>query len=191
MKKYDFSKGCWNSDDFMYVYSPICKAYKEFIQHHDCISNSYNEEIKDWDYISIVTKEKYPVGTKVSTRCNFDKYGAPIIVFTDDLLERHGRCEYGLHFEVVGYEDGFNIWHIGPWYENEKRPIKPTKICFEEFKIADESIIDISVEFMNKAIRVSVNGVEALVENEDLPESFHVGITACEGVNKFFDLVIE
>ncbi len=87
-KTYNFSKGSWNTDDFMYVYSPICKAYKEF-------------------------------------------------------------------------------------------------------KVDDDSIIDLAVEFKHKAIVVAINGVTAEVANDDIPDSFHVGITACEGVNKFYDLVIE
>ncbi|MBQ7901934.1 MAG: hypothetical protein IJ365_08250 [Clostridia bacterium] len=190
-KTYNFSKDSWDFNDFMYVYSPVCKAYKEFIQLDNCIANSYNEQIGDWDYISIVTKQKYTAGTKVSTKCSFDKFGAPLIVFTNDIRSVDGRNEYVLHFEAVAYENGFNVWHIVPWPERTERPIKPTKICFEDFKVEDGSVVDLAVEFKQKVISVTVNGVTAEVANDDMPDSFHVGITACEGVNKFYDLIIE
>ena len=138
-KTYKFKKGSWNANDFMYVYSPICKVYEEFIQEDDCISNSFNEKINDYDYISMVTKNKYSKGTKISTRCTFDKYGAPIIVLTDSIDDIDGKRIYNFHFEFVAYENGFNVWRIVPFPDRPERPINPTKICRTLFEIEDET----------------------------------------------------
>jgi len=192
MKKiYEFRRNSWNTNDFMYVYSPICKEYVEFIQEDECISNSFNSRINDYDYISMVTKEKYPKGTKISTRCSFDKYGAPLVVLTDSIDETDGKKIYNLHFEFVAYENGFNVWRIVPFPERRERPINPTKICRTLFKIKDDSSIDLEVEVKEKSFLVTVNGIGSEIWTDEIPESFHVGITACEGTNRFYSLTIE
>jgi len=191
IKEYNFSKDCWNKDDFMYVYSPNCKAFKKFCEESDCIKNEFNNEIDDYDYLSIVTKEKYSEGVKITTVCSFDSFGAPLIVLSDDITEKDNRLEYILHFEAVAYENGCNIWHIVPWPERVERPIKPTKIAFDEFKIEDGSKIELSLEVQHKKFIVTVNGHKTEVENDDIPQNFHVGITACEGINRFYSLKLE
>ena len=190
MKKYDLCKSV--SDDFMYVYSPVCKEYKEFIVEEDCIRNSYNEALQDWDYISIVTKDKYTSGTKVTTKCSFDKFGAPLIVFTDDISpDDNGIPTYGHHYEIVAYENGINIWSIVPWPERVERPIKPTKIAFLEFPVKENTLLDLEVTVEKGKIIAKLCDRVVEVEDSQIPESFHIGITACEGVNKFTVLTIE
>ena len=190
MKKYELCKTV--SDDFMYVYSPICKEYKKFITEDDCIRNSYNEGLQDWDYISIVTKEKYSAGTTVTTKCSFDKFGAPLIVFTDDIFEdEKGIPTYGHHYEIVAYEEGINIWSIVPWPDRVERPIKPTKIAFLQFPVEADTLLDLEVIIEKGKITAKMCGQVVEVEDSEIPESFHVGITACEGVNKFTELTID
>lgn len=189
--KCEFGKGLWNPDDFMYVYSPICKVYEEFIQEDNCIRNSFNDKINDFDYISMVTKEKHQKGCTISTKCSFDKFGAPLIVLADSFDNANDRRIYNFHFEFVAYEDGFNVWRIVPLPERKERPIDPTKICRTLFKIADESMIDLKVEVKEKSFVVTVNGIGSEIWTDEIPESFHAGITACEGINKFYSFSIE
>ena len=61
-EKYIFNNEFRIEDKFIYVYSPASKSKKKFVQKEKCIENTYNEEIKDFDYISIITKEKYNDG---------------------------------------------------------------------------------------------------------------------------------
>ena len=58
LKRYDFSRSGWE-DDFLYVYSPVVKECNTFRQDADSIGNAYSEKIKNFEYISIVTKKKY------------------------------------------------------------------------------------------------------------------------------------
>lgn len=190
MKKYKLCNSI--SDDFMYVYSPNCKSYKEFTIKDDCIKNSYNEELKDWDYISIVTKEKYTAETTIITKCLFKSFGAPLIVFTDDVFEGESeRLTYGHHYEVVAYENGINVWSIVPWRENTARPIKATLIATAEFPVKADIIFELSVTI--KKGKLIINLCDHILEATDnkIPESFYVGITACEGENEFAEFVIK
>ena len=186
-----FNKEFNLEDKFIYVSSPASKSKKKIVKKESCIENSYNEEIKDYDYISIITKEKYESGVAVRVKCSFDKFGAPLIVFTDDykLLE-DGTYQYGLHYEVVAYENGCNVWHIVPG-KDEKNPIDVTKVNAIEFPIEDKSMIDMEVTIEEKKLYIRVNDETFVAEHEDIPKQMHVGITACEGINQFYEFEVE
>lgn len=186
-EKIIFNKEFDLEDSFIYVSSPASKSKKKFLQKENYIENSYNEEIKDYDYISIITKEKYESGVKVRVKCSFDKFGAPLIVFTDDYKQlEDGSYRYGLHFEVVAYENGCNVWHIVPG-KDEKNPIDVTKVNAIEFPIEDKSMIDMEVTIEEKKLYICVNDETFVAEHEDIPKQMHVGITACEGINQFYE----
>ena len=190
MKKYIFKKGAWDENEFFYAYAPHADTFTKFTQCDDFIMNRKNEKGDD-DYISMVTKEKYGIGTKVSTVCNFDTYGAPLIVFSNEFEERNNLTFYKLHFEVVAWENGCNVWHILPYWERKEKPIINTKIAAIPFKIEDKSKINMSVTFLEGKIECEVNGTKFTVENPDIPKEFHVGVTACEGINRFWEFTIE
>lgn len=191
-KKYSFSADGWNKEDFFYCYSPAAKAQVEFIHSDDHVSNSYNDSIGEYDYISMLHKDKFSCGTKISAKASFDKFGAPCLVISNDIRDDgNGYAQYGLHFELVAYEDGLNVWHIVPWPERVELPRKSTLLFTVPFKIEDKSLIDMTLEILDKRFVVTVNGQSGTVEHEDIPESFHVGITACEGVNHFYEMSIE
>ncbi len=188
---YVFNKDFNLEDKFIYVSSPASKSKKKFVQKEDYIENTYNKEIKDYDYISIITKEKYDDGVTVRVKCSFDKFGAPLIVFTDDYKQlEDGSYQYGLHFEVVAYENGCNVWHIVSG-KDEKNPIDVTKVNAIEFPIEDKSIIDMEVTIEEKKLYIRVNDETFVAEHVDIPSQMHVGITACEGMNQFYDFIIE
>ena len=114
------------------------------------------------------------------------------MVFSNDISSNDdGSKLYGLHFEVVAYENGCNIWHIIPDPSNTVRPIQTQKIAFAEFKIEENEMIDIGVNFEKGRIVSVINGHEIICENEDIPEEFYVGFTGCEGPNHFYEMIIE
>ena len=190
-EKYIFNNEFNLEDKFIYVSSPASKSKKKFVQKENCIENTYNEEIKDFDYVSIITKEKYNNGVTVRVKCSFDTFGAPLIVITDDykILE-DGSYQYGLHFEVVAYENGCNVWHIVPGKE-EKNPIDVTKVNAIEFPIEDKSMIDMEVTIKSQKLYIRVNDQSFVAQHEEIPEQMHVGITACEGINQFYEFEVE
>ena len=190
-EKYIFNQDFKLEEKFMYITSPASKSKKKFVQKESYVENTYNEEIKDFDYVSIITKERYESGTTVRVKCSFDKFGAPLIVFTDDYKTlEDGSYQYGLHFEVVAYENGCNVWHIVPGTDKEKSPIDVTKVNAIEFPVEDESIVDMEVTIEDKKLFIRVNDKTFVAEHEDIPSRMHVGITACEGINQFYELNI-
>ena len=189
-KDYLFKAGGFNSSDFKYVYSPICKEFAEFEQEDNCIVNRHGEQF-GYEYISIVTNETYRSGTTITTTCDFEKFGAPLIVISGDInKDENGYNRYGTHFEVVAYEEGMNVWHIDAYPERIERPVKTALIASARFKIEAGRKICISLKVCDNALIATVNGVEVKVEHPAVPEEFHAGITACEGINRFYDFSI-
>ena len=189
IKKYDFSKGNRWMDDFNYVYSARWKTRKEIVQEENCISNDYNDG--KMHYISLLSKEKYKTGTVIRTKCNFNSFGAPLIVISNDYSPNEsGELMYGVHFEAVAWYKGLNIWRVEPYLENAANPMRATRIAYLEFPVENEEMCDIEVKVGNKELSVVMNGHRLDVCHDDIPEVFSIGITACEGVNRFYELTI-
>lgn len=190
-KQYYFDAARRDLADFRYAYSPVPLVHAPFVLREDGLAN-YAEETPDvFDYVSLISKAAY-TNARFSTRCSFGHFGAPLVVLSDDLSENvDGTWMYGLHFEIVAYENGCNIWHIVPAPENTARPIRTQKIAFARFPIEPDERIDITVEVKDHTIYANVNGHVLTCEHSDIPEQYHVGITACEGPNKFYDFTVE
>lgn len=178
-----------DSGDFFYCYSPQAKVHGVFEKGEDHIKNHYVDEVNDWEYLTVITHEKYPSGTEISAECDFDKFGAPLLVISNDLWEKNGAKMFGLHYEVVAFEDGCNVWRIER-DDSVKRGIKPTKLLHDNFKIENEERICLTAKFLGDRILININGHESEAICPDLPSEFHVGFTACEGINKFYSFSI-
>ncbi len=190
IKKYDFSDGKWNQEDFFYSYSPRWHTRKVFLQEENCISNNYDDG--KLHYISILTKKKYKTGVRLRAKCSFQSFGAPLIVISNDVaLNDKGEMQYGLHFEAVAWYKGLNVWRVIPWPERVERPIHSTLIGSESFAIENDVIAEIDVTVREKELYVGIDGHYISVPHEEIPENFHVGITACEGFNRFYEFTIE
>lgn len=190
---YNFGNGKYDPGAFFYAYSPICKEYAIFRQEENCIVNAEGNSTFGYEYISILEKTPHSGTVAVETECLFEKFGAPIIVFTNDLrVDENGHSIYNKHFEVVAYEDGINIWHIVPCPEKVEYPVDPTLLASKKFSIDANSLIQMKVVIEKDCIKAWVNGEYLEVPVDDLPQdTFWVGITACEGINRFYNLIVE
>lgn len=192
MEKYKFNSKEIKTEDFYYAYSPIHKSYKKFELCDEYAANYKEGNEKEFDYISLITKKKYKSGTKLTVNCAFGNYGAPLIVITDDVTDgEYDSKIYGLHFEIVSYKDGCNVWNVSPFPERVEHPIKSTKIGFANFEIKNDEMITITAEIVGKKLYIDINGNKIEAEDPNFPDEFHVGITACEGPNRFYDMTIE
>jgi len=190
IKKYDFADGKWSMDDFFFCYSPRWKSRKEFLQEKDCITNNHDDGKAH--YISILTKKKYKTGVRLRAKCSFQAFGAPLIVISDDVnLNENGEMQYGLHFEAVAWFKGLNVWRVISCPERVERPVHSTLIGSDSFTIENDAICEIDVTVCEKELRVGIDGRYITVSHNEIPESFHVGITACEGFNRFYEFIIE
>lgn len=188
--KYDFAKKDWKND-FKYAYSLVANTFCEFTEEADHLMSGYNEKAGGYDYISIVHKDVFEKGVKVSVKCSFDHYGAPLLTFANSLwTDGEGRLRYGDHYEVVAFENGCNVWYITEAEEGAERPFKVANCIRLRFPIEDKSMIDMSAEMLDKALRINVNGFDLDLPIPLIADKFYVGITGCEGVNRFFSAEI-
>lgn len=189
-KSYEFKNQAWQAS-FDYVYSPNCQEYKKFEQTADCIKNNKGNYWNGYEYISILEKGLYQSGVTISTLCSFESFGAPLLVFTNEVIkDGNGNYRFGVHYEVVAYENGCNVWLVEPKTEGDKK-IKSTLLSKLEFSIQNNENIQIIIDIEEKNLNININGHKLDVTIPDFPDKFRVGITACEGLNRFYNLKIE
>jgi len=112
---------------------------------------------------------------------------APIIVLAPTLgRDAAGRPEYREHFEICIYDQGVNIWH------HDFADGKPfwTRDAYASFPLKARVRYTLEVAIKGKQMTVRIDGHEFGYMDASLPAEFHVGITGCEGINRFYDLTV-
>lgn len=190
MKHINFSKGRWENDDFSCAYTMRWDRTPAFIQERDHVRNErFGEGVYDFDYISYVSKEKYCGDIKISAQCSFDNYGAPLIVIADNLTEdENGVLWYNEYYEVVLYEKGINVWHL---YPEDSGKIVWDKLLGVEFPVSAGEKHTLSVRVIGKKLFIEADDKKMTLLVDKLYDSFHVGITACEEINRFYSMTVE
>ncbi len=192
MKIYKLNSKNTFLNDFNYAYSAVHSTHNKFNIYADHIANFEIDDESSFSYISLISKEKFSGKVKLSTKCSFCNYGAPLIVLSNDLTTNEdGTKLYGAHYEIVAYEDGCNIWYVVLFPENTSHPIKSTRIGYAQFKIEPNTIIDISAEIDGKKLTACINGHTVECFDENIPYQFCAGLTACEGPNRFYEFSVE
>ena len=187
--KINFANGCWNTDDVTYAYSYRFEETPVFVQHDDCVENQQNSEAKyGFDNISLLSRKPYLPNTTISTRCSFEGEGAPLIVIADKLfVDQRGVVRYGDYIEVVLYQNGVNVWRM--WMKDGKVTWK--KLMSVEFPVTHGDLHELTTEISNDRLSITADGRKMSVLIEPMYSSFHLGINACEGINRFYEMTIE
>lgn len=191
MKTVLFNNSDWKKD-LLQAYTFRYKEAPAFVQCADHITTSVNPNHPEgFDNISLLFPETFSVGAKAKLRCSFDAMGCPEII----LVEKPEKCEdgvvrYGACFEIVLYKDGVNIWRH---YMDE-----PGHKCYWHLRVGlhtpvtEKDIHELNVEIIRDYIIFRVDdGVGVRLRTEDLPEKFYVGLTACEGIVRLYELQAE
>lgn len=186
---FNFARDQWNMDRLTYAYSYRFQETPEFIQADDCIENRKNPDFRQgYDNVTLLTKEKCSAGTRISTRCSFDHFGAPLITIADSLdTDENGIKHFGNYFEVVIYESGINVWQM--YYK--KGEVTWDYLMSVEFPVSAVDIHTLTVEVQEKKLIIEADDRKMMLHIKDLYPSFHIGINACEGVNHFYSMSIE
>ena len=187
MRIYSFAKNAWNEEEWLYAASKVTPYRARFIQEDAFIKNNRIDGSNGYEYISMVLKEKFTKNIRVEVEASFEKYGAPLIVLSNDLKSLdNGSIEYGTHYEIVAYEKGINAWHI--FVDNGKQIVK--NIFRAQFPVKEKERFILSLELNDKTLKAGIGGISFSISSDFLPEEFHVGITACEGINHFYNMKI-
>jgi hypothetical protein len=187
----NFSKGAWSKDELTYAYTYRFAETNEFIQNEDSIENAENPQspADGYDYLSLVTKEAFGFGTKITTRCSFEGNAAPLIVIPQCLDHcDDGHKRYGRFYEVVLYKNGINVWNH--WRTEDGTPTWH-KCLGMEFPVTAGEIHTLAVEFKENYMVITLDGAKTTLRADDLFPSFHLGVTGCEGPCKFYDMTVE
>lgn len=182
-----FKKGEWE-DKLEYAYTSRYKETPQFVQAEDCVLNRVSESNNyGYENVTLVTKEKYGEGATVSAECSFDKMGAPLILITDGLYkDESGNLLFGDYYEIVLYEDGINVWQMFM----EDKTVKWNKLLGVFFKVSEKEKKEFSVKLLKQAIEILCGEEKMWLRIPDLPEKANLGITACEGINRFYSFSV-
>ena len=185
---FDFAKGSWDTDALGYAYSYRFEETPVFVQREDHIQNQKNDAATyGFDNISLLTAQKFTPGTTISTRCAFEDLGAPLIVITDRLsTDPRGICRYGDYIEVVLWKNGVNVWRM--WME--KGVVTWKQLLGVDFPVSEAEIHTLSVTVGTETLEITADDKKMLLHVENLYPAFHVGINACEGINRFYRLEV-
>jgi len=188
--KLDFSRGAWNTDDVTYAYTYRFPGTPEFHQTDDCVENrQITEEIYgcDWENISLLSKQTYSAGVRIETRCAFFDLGAPLITIADRIYDENGENKYGDYIEVVLYKNGINVWRMRM---DENKKVTWKKMLGVEFPVSEGEIHTLAVDVTTDGLKIAADEHRIFWRCEDLYKSFHLGIDACEGLNRFYSMEI-
>ena len=188
MKHIDFTTSGWESE-LDYVYSYRYEQRAKFVQKDGYIESSTDSSMPDgYDYITLMLKEKYKVGTKLTTTTYFEKYGAPIIIIANKVDFKNGDAPLlNDYIEVVIWEKGINVW------KHDVTEGKDTWFLMDSKEFKVEKATPVTFSAMIDAGKLIANcGSETLSINTDLiNDEIYMGIQACEGINRFYSLTVE
>lgn len=184
--KYDLRQGL--PENFVYARSTIVKYWAEFKRDEAGLVNGRIEledksaAFQDYAYISAVERESVSLPVELKCVCSFDKFGAPLIVFSEALNENgEGRYVYGRHYEVVLWEEGINFWDLEPTAEGGQKTVS---LLQAKMPFPAGEMTELTVRLTREGIEAQAGELVAKVECS-LPEKMYVGFTACEGINHF------
>ena len=185
----NFSRNGWNTDEITYAYSNRFEQTPVFEQLEHCVQNCENSDAKyGFDNISLLTRKKFSSHAKITTRCAFEELGAPLIVIADKLYtDERSVMRYGDYLEVVLYREGVNIWRM----KMQDKKVTWKLLMSVSFPVTEDAIHTLEVEIEEDMLFVKADGKRMALQIDEMYPSYHLGINACEGINRFFDLNIE
>ncbi len=190
MLNIEFKKGKW--EEFLdCAYTARYELKPKFVQESDHIRNCESKENEcGFDQTTILTKQKYAAGTKISTCCSFDKDYAPLLIFANNLYkDSENDLRFDDYYEVVLYKDGINVWRL--YKDSAENKMKWHLLLGVNFKVTPKEKHTLTVELAEKAFKIKCGSEDIVLRIADLPKQMHAGITACEGINRFYSLDIE
>ncbi len=191
-----FAKGKWNKEEWIMVKSPRWSYLGEWIQRDSFIENkipvSTTQKENPVSFTSMVLKNMFTVGISVKVKMEFADRMAPLIVIAPELgKDKDGTPEYREHFEIVLWDNGINIWHH--YFEDNKPSWK--LVAYNRFPLKPNTQYVLEVKYLrrktDKILVVIVDGHEFGYLDNSLPNEFYVGITGCEGTNRFYNIEIK
>lgn len=185
----DFSQGQWRPAEWRMVQSPRWDRGNEWIQEVDHIRNDGPEQAPGETYTSMVLQQSLRPGFVVHATMSFDDRMAPLLVVgAAPTRLRPGCWQYGEHFEVVLFDEGINLWH------HVMAAGQPSWSLAQKWRFAVQANQRYRLSLTVSATRLDVALDGRTVGHHigvQMPAEVAVGVTACEGINRFYDFCVD
>jgi hypothetical protein len=193
-----FGKGQWNAADWIMVKSARWEFFqKNWVQNPDSIENpvpnrpmdKWTTEKGDESYTSMVTQRKFKGNMVIKATMEFDPLMAPLIVLAEKLgKSKTGQPEYRNHTEIVIFNEGVNVW-VHTWDEKTKS-MSFILAAFARFPLKGGTRYVTEVSREGKTLTIKIANQCFGVYLPNLADELHVGLTGCEGHNRFYDFSV-
>lgn len=184
-----FADESWQIDKLSYAYTNRFHETPILTQCDGWVQNGENPSGCDqkYGYVTVLTKDKITTPVKIVTRFSFLGLAAPLITMVKDLTtDKNGTLRYNDYKEIVVWKNGINVWNL--WRDNSK--INYHKLLGMEFSISEEETHTLEAIISDDSFTFTLDGIKTTLSIENMYPSFHLGITACEGICKFYDMEI-
>ena len=198
-----FARGQWDPADFIMVKGPRWNAFNQWEQMDDHILQKVPAAVTDAQlqgpmhaeaYVAMCYGKKLSLKKKLvcSSVMSFDHRMAPLIVIAPVLGkdEKLGVPEFREHWEIVLYDKGINVWQHT--WENGKPAWVKFSYLLEEYLPNTKYQLNAAITDTPKGqmLEVECNGKKFGCYLPGLGKEFYLGITGCEGRNRFYDFKI-
>ncbi|MFA6929417.1 MAG: hypothetical protein WCT05_03750 [Lentisphaeria bacterium] len=198
-----FTPGAWQMEDWIQVKSPRWDYWGSWQQEDDHIRNLVPVDASEQEmlgkragetYTSMLWRQKIAGSKKVviQAELSFDDQMAPLLVIAPDYgKDGTGRPEYREHWEIVIYDKGLNVWHHQ--YADGKPSWYKAAALKTNFSPKEKLLLVLSINFSGRVpqLEISSGGQTFSYAELQLPNTFYVGLTACEGVNRFYNFSVK
>ncbi len=191
-----FTPDGWSPADWVMVKSPRFAHFGGWVQRDDHLQNEVPADATpaEWQgkragetYTSMVYGRRVAGNARITTTIAFTPQMAPLIVLAPELgRDAAGRPEYREHWEAVAFNQGANIWHHR-WADGKA---SWTLAAYARFPLQPDTKYLFELEVKNRQLIVRLAGHEFGYRDESLPAEYHLGLTGCEGLNRFYDVTI-
>ena len=184
-----FKRGAWDPNQWWMVQSPRWNYQGRWAQEDDHIRNQAPEDLEEIGshapqaYTSMVYNQPLTGAFAARATLSFDLRMAPSIVLAapPEHNSQNGR-EYRHHFEIVFFDQGINLWH------HQYIDGQPSWIlaAYWRLTLAPKTRYAPRVIRQKNALDITLEGREFGCFLPALPDVLYAGVTACEGINRFY-----
>jgi hypothetical protein len=194
-----FAAGQWDPQKWLLVKSPRFDYIGTWLQKDTYIENKVpkvkspkllqSHTYGPRTYTSMVYKKRFQLNCRISTTLSFAYRMAPLIVIAPVLgQDDKKRPEYREHYEVVLYDKGLVVWQH--FYDSKTQKPHWRRLAYNRYKYQPRRKYKLQLTLkqkgLKKEIHIQTEKQKFGILHNKLPKNFFVGITACEGVNRFY-----
>jgi hypothetical protein len=192
-----FARGGWDRAEWWPVRSPRWDHVGEWVQEEDHLRNWVPdrwspEQLTEGGpgaaetYTSMVYRRPLQGDFHVAARMSFDHRMAPLIVLASEPANEGSYREYRDHCEVVLFDEGVNVW----MHRFGDRGQDWALAAYWRFPLLPKAQHLLRVQRVGTRLNLHVDQQVFGCHLAALRGPLYAGITACEGVNRFFDFDI-